>query len=213
MFDVVSTSLAAHVHNEDAIRIVRHPQDRALLIVALADGQGGRAGGKEAANIACDTAVEQMASAKPANLMKPKVMTEAVKSSDQAVQSESLAGFTTLVIAAITPTFLAGASNGDSALAVQFPDGQWHFVTDGQPKNPPIGTNAANARPFTAKLEPGARIAVMSDGLWKYASRDVITQTPPHADASDTLERWVDAARLPNSQTLQDDLTVAIIDL
>lgn len=55
---VIYSEAGGHAVNEDAFRVTQHPRNPDCWLVALADGQGGRAGGGRASRLACDAVIE-----------------------------------------------------------------------------------------------------------------------------------------------------------
>src|SRR5450631_2535571 len=112
-----------HIENQDAFKEGLHPHDSSIHLCAIADGQGGRAGGAEAARLACKIALERASMSSPKQLVLPWSWQNAFGAADQAVCDNAEAGFTTLVALCLTESHVIGASNGDSA-AILFNSGE-----------------------------------------------------------------------------------------
>jgi hypothetical protein len=205
------TEAGGHVTNEDAFLVERHPADPECLLCALADGQGGRAGGRRAAEVACRTAIDAARGRLVADLRKPFIWSALLGTADQAVEADPAAGFTTLVAFCVCGDELAGASSGDSALllirgslAVE--------LTEDQIKNPPVGSGAANYVPFGAALRLPWRALAMSDGVWKYAGWENIIDAAKRRSGNDLIEALAAEVRLPGSGRFPDDFTAVVIE-
>ena len=60
-----------HPVNEDALLAQAHPADPTCWLCLLADGQGGRAGGGRAAQLACQVALDAALRLSPSSLANP----------------------------------------------------------------------------------------------------------------------------------------------
>jgi PPM family protein phosphatase len=111
------TEVGGHAHNEDAFDVSPHPSDSDCLLCALADGQGGRAGGARAAQLACRSCIEAASTYQPAILtMRPEAWEAILRQADAATSNDLEAGFTTLIAFTIKKESICGASNGDSGV-------------------------------------------------------------------------------------------------
>src|SRR5688500_1121892 len=77
--------------------LCHHPQNNEIWIIALADGQGGRTGGAEAAQLAVRTAIQTALSAPVQKLLSERFWTQLLLDVDKAVSDNPDAGFTTFV--------------------------------------------------------------------------------------------------------------------
>src|SRR5207249_4063791 len=110
MVDVTEfTEAGQHVENEDAFGLQQHPQADDCWICALADGQGGRAGGAKAAVLACETIIKSASTANPSDLASASTWASFLQLADETVSRDPTAGFTTLVGFAICQEMLVGA--------------------------------------------------------------------------------------------------------
>lgn len=187
-----------HPINEDAF--VLRPSEGGWL-AALADGQGGRSGGRRAAQLACEVVATSQNS-----------FHERVSEADSAVAADTDAGFTTLVALHFTESRVEGASCGDSAAVVVCGDAAPKVLTSRQFKNPPVGSGEATFVPFAMELTSPWRVLLMSDGVWKYASWDRVWEFMSRLSGEELLEALKDAARLKATGEFQDDFTAVLLE-
>ncbi len=213
MVNVVTFSEAGgHAVNEDAFVVERHPGDPECWVCCLGDGQGGRAGGSQASQVACRTAIDAALRESPGRLASPLVWAELLHGADKAVCEAPEAGFTTLVGFCITKGYLAGASCGDSAVLVATNGQRPRVVTAGQSKNPPVGSGEAPFWPFGLALVVPWAVVAMSDGVWKYAGWDRVEEAVAAGHGQQIVERLQEAARLRGGGQFSDDFTVVVFD-
>jgi hypothetical protein len=199
-----------HPDNEDAFLVQPHPRDPGCRLCAVADGQGGRAGGGEAAREACRLCVEVCPGVVPARLFVPFTWTELLGAVDAGVARHAGAGFTTLVAFCLTETTVCGASCGDSA-ALLLGAGQPEVIlTRHQQKNPPVGSGGAVFVPFAARLTIPWRVLAVTDGVWKYAGWEGVTACASQHAGAEVARAIRSRAALPGSGGLQDDFTVVL---
>ncbi len=208
---VTHSEVGGHAHNEDAFVLRPHPDDPHSYLGAVADGQGGRAGGAAAARRACDAFLQVASQATLPELMLPRVWDDILAFVDRAVADDPHAGFTTLVTFCVANGHLAGASCGDSALVVAPPEGAPLALTSRQSKDPPVGSGGAVFVPFHAPLRPPWTLVAMTDGVWKYAGWDAVLQAAAGAAGEDVVAALRQRAALPGSGALQDDFTLVIL--
>ncbi len=213
MIRVTSFSEAGgHAVCEDAFEVHRHPSDPDGWLGFLADGQGGQAGGAEAARIACRVAAEAALSLSPHQLSDSRTWTALLQQADAAVAADHEAGFTTLIGLSILGDVLHGASCGDSAVLVVSEDQGPRQATADQLKNPPVGSGVATFIPFTATLAGRWSVLAMSDGVWKYAGWDRIFETVATHRGESLVAALQAAARLRRSGQFPDDFTVVLFE-
>ncbi len=135
--------------NEDVALVRPHPEDADVLLCALADGQGGQAGGGAAARVAAEESLRAAASFPAHELRQAAPWYAVVGAADEAVCEDDAAGYCTLVSLCVSAREVWGASCGDSgALLVQ---GERDFLlTEHQRKDPPVGSSAAYPVAFSA---------------------------------------------------------------
>jgi PPM family protein phosphatase len=203
------TEAGGHAHNEDAFDVAPHPSDPDCLLCALADGQGGRAGGARAAQQACRVCIEAASVRQPAILAtRPGAWEEILRQADAAVSNDHEAGFTTLIAFSMQKEFICGASSGDSGVYAVSAGEPGAILTEQQHKNPPIGSGGARPVGFMARLEQPWTVLALSDGVWKYAGWDRIADAASLLSGKEILDMLRKQASLPGSGRLQDDFTV-----
>jgi hypothetical protein len=197
-----------HANNEDAFE-VRSVADGCLC--AVADGQGGRAGGAAAAQLACKTSLDEASNYPLAELLQPAIWPEIMRVADAAVCDDPAAGFTTLVAFFVGAGRITGASSGDSAAVLIRANKTGEVLTERQHKNPPVGSRAADFAAFDASLSVPWTVLAMTDGVWKYARLTRIIQIASEKPASEVIPAIREHASLKGSGRLQDDFTLVVL--
>ncbi|MEZ6185836.1 MAG: SpoIIE family protein phosphatase [Planctomycetota bacterium] len=173
------------------------------LVLILADGAGGRAGGTEAA----DGVIRQVREA-ASDLVLGRVDPVALLTRiDRELARDSRVGEATAVLALLDGGEVRGASVGDSGAWLVSEQGVVD-LTDRQVRKPLVGSGAAVPVGFAGALEE-RRLLLASDGLLKYAGRGKLQAAAlsgPLEHASRTL---IEAVRLP-SGGLPDDVAVIL---
>lgn len=199
------------IENEDFILVKRHPENSGVRIVALADGQGGRAHGAAAARAACEAVWEAASALASEELFKDGTWLQILQAADRAAALTG--GFTTLVALALDADFAAGASCGDSKAYFRHSGTQelaeW---TIHQPKNPPIGSECADAEPFMCLAIGGGRLMVVSDGVWKYCGYEAL-KAACGVPLEQVVEHLRSAAVARSGAALPDDFSLVVVDL
>ncbi|MBA4065154.1 MAG: hypothetical protein C0501_15850 [Isosphaera sp.] len=185
--------------NEDAFAVRELPDGGRL--VCLADGQGGRAGGARAAQLACEFVAAGASS-------KLNIQGRA----DDAVAADPEAGFTTLVAFVARGDAVSGASCGDSAVLAVCGSGRVTELTALQFKNPPVGSGGATFVPFEAELVRPWRVLAVTDGVWKYVGWPRVRDLAQGLGGEELLAALRAAARLPGSGAFPDDFTVVLLE-
>ena len=176
------------------------------VVVAIADGMGGRAGGVEAAEIFVRVAKAEVSRLSCAD--DPLVWDRVLTLADREIRADPAAGETTAVIVALTPRGIAGASVGDSAAWLVTDDRVWD-LTAAQQHKPGLGVGMARPTPFRGKTIPGSTLLVATDGLVKYADRETIARVVRESPFVGAARRLVDLVRPPSGR-LPDDVAVAL---
>ncbi len=200
-----------HPDNEDAYRVQTHPQDTDCWLCFIADGQGGRAGGGPAAQLACQAALDAALSLSSKSLMRPMAWPALLQHADAAVEQDSIAGYTTLIALCICGRNIVGASCGDSAVLLVTGNTTVE-LTRGQLKNPPVGSGMAEPIPFAARVDIPWSLVAMTDGVWKYVGWERVREIAADRHGSAMIQALAEAAKLPRTGQFQDDFTVVLIE-
>jgi hypothetical protein len=192
-----------HPENEDAFVVRQLSGEPEELLVCVADGQGGRAGGAKAARLACDTV---------ANFPELRALTRAFIRADAAVTADPDAGLTTLAGFILSGDTLRGVSSGDSAVLAVSGLIDVKELTAQQFKNPPVGSGEAVFVPFEVELVRPWKVLAMTDGVWKYAGWSRIDDLATTLSGEKLLAALQAAARLPRTGQFQDDFTVVLVE-
>jgi PPM family protein phosphatase len=177
----------------------------AELVIVVADGAGGRAGGARAA----DSVIQgvRQATATFPRLDDPRAWCRLLSEMDQALLEDPEAGETTTVVVALSPAGIVGASVGDSGAWLVTPQGSAD-LTENQRQKPFLGTGAAIPVPFKARRLDGT-LLLASDGLFKYADWERIAEIARETDIQQAAGHLVDLVRL-RSGSLPDDVSVIL---
>lgn len=207
----VYSEVGGHPVNEDAAIFQSHRDDVSLLIGALADGQGGQAGGAQAAQRAVATCMEQASACAPRLLARPSTWVEICESADQVVSANAEAGYTTLIAVGVSNSFVVGASCGDSAVCL-LSNGRFSILTDRQHKNPPVGSGFARLTAFSALPEEPWKLLVVSDGAWKGVGWERIADLLRSLSGEELIGKLREEVLGATSGVLYDDFTAVIIE-
>jgi serine/threonine protein phosphatase PrpC len=191
--------------NQDRVTMFEHCGS---MIVAVADGVGGRAGGGEAAQ----SAIEQIRDAihtvdNTSVLLRTAFWTQLVTEIDDAISDNAGVGETTLVALAIADNLVTGASVGDSG-AWLISHQRLRVLTEEQRTKPFLGSGAAFPVGFAAELADDT-LLVATDGLLKYSSEEAICDMVRQQPLAKAPRLLLDMVRL-RSGSLWDDTSVAL---
>jgi len=175
------------------------------LVLVLADGAGGLAGGALAAD-AVVGAVTAACTARVPNLGSAQFWVDVLEATDAELATQHHGGQSTAVICAVGRE-IVGACVGDSVAWLVHPSGVAD-LTNAQSKRPLIGSGQAAIVPIASEMGDGT-LLLASDGLAKYASRAKIAATAMDADLARSSGRLVDLVRL-RSGALQDDVSLVL---
>jgi serine/threonine protein phosphatase PrpC len=203
MFQTACFADSYRTATEDRAEVVELGPE--TVVLAVADGVGGRAGG----GIASEMAVRLVREAIPIlKVSDYRAWYRLAAEIDSALSADEKAGETTLVAACITPRQIVGVSIGDSRAWFVTPEG--HFdLTGGQQKKPYLGTGMARPVPFALRTPRRGTLVVATDGLFKYALPDSICDAALYPDLDEAARQLVNLVRL-NSGRLPDDVTVLL---
>jgi len=196
--------------NEDVVLVRPHSGGAGVLLCSLADGQGGQAGGAEAARVAAEESLRAAASFPANELSQAAPWYAIVGAADEAVCEDDAAGFCTLVSLGISEREVWGASSGDSG-ALLLSGGRDFLLTEDQRKNPPVGSSAARPVAFSARLTPGWTLLILSDGAWKYVGWERVVRIASGHQGRELVAALRGAAWDANGGRLPDDFSVALL--
>ena len=197
--------------NEDYVLVRQHPMMSGMLLCFLADGQGGRANGAQAARVACETAIQLTRNSAPADLLEPAYWEDLLDDVD--VEVGGTEGFTTLVAAAVTRESVTGRSCGDSKL-YHFSRGTgiWEEWTSRQLRNPPVGSSECQFTMFHQDVDGGDSLLIVSDGVWKYCGYEALQSAFALTDLSTVAAHLRTATLARAGQKLPDDFSLIALD-
>jgi hypothetical protein len=210
MLHIASDTHPGYGENQDALVVLQHPREPQMLLVAIADGQGGQPGGKAASQQACQTIVQAAAECRPMSLRWKGKWKRLLVKTDQTLRADSDAGFTTLIAFAIIGRKLYGAASGDSALMAVTASNVL-VLTKGQMKNPPVGSGSAIPFGFKCSLSPRWTILAMTDGVWKFSGWDQIREKALELSNPESIIESILKAAAHSTGSLQDDFTLLVL--
>jgi serine/threonine protein phosphatase PrpC len=184
----------------DQDRVARHAQDNSETII-LADGAGGMAGGREAA--------ELVGARAKLGLADPEACVTELRRLDTVLHDTVSAGETTCVLLVVRGDSYFGASVGDSCLWALH-SGACIEITRDQVRKPLLGSGMAKPVGFGPRPFNG-RLLLASDGLYKYVPFKVMEQLALQSPLPKAADALVEAARLPSGD-LQDDVAVVLLE-
>jgi len=200
-----------HPHNEDAFGVRPHPVDAGGLLVAIADGMGGRDNGGRSAKIAVEAALAlavNSAQSGPYGINWPAVFSKA----DQAVLDDDTAGFTTLIGFTIHRSYVSGVACEGSNVFVLRGWGGSIALTAVQSAHLPVGSGEARLRTFFEEdLVSPWLIVAMAGGVRKDVGWHRITEAAGRLRGQALIDELQKLDRLPGSGKFQDDFTLILI--
>ncbi len=177
------------------------------LVLVLADGAGGRGGGRDAAEAVVSGV--QARSWELGARGDASGCVAALSALDQDLRAAGHGGETTAVLAVVRAGQVLGASVGDSGAWLLDGDGIFDLTRD-QVRKPMLGLGRASPVAFGPKpLAPGARLLLASDGLLKYSPRERIAAVALGQPLSQAAWSLIECVRLP-SGGLHDDTAVIL---
>ncbi len=202
-FAVATRNLGHGVQSQDRVDVLEHPGG---LVVALADGSGGMAGGAEAAETVVQAARDALAGG--IETADPTAWCTLLADLDDRISTSPHGGETTGVLLGVDPGGVAGASVGDSEAWLVLDDG-FEDLSAFQHAKCRLGTGMAIPAPFSARPWTGT-LLVASDGLTKFAPIEALLEAARVADLEAAATRLVDLVRL-RSGALQDDVSLVLV--
>lgn len=201
LFSIATLTFPAH--GGDDRLAVRQFDDRVVLVVA--DGAGGRRGGADAAQFACERIMSQAAD----SFGSARDWADRLKIIDRQLTDSDHGGQTALLVAEVWNGRVCGASVGDSEAWAVDRRRDPIDLTDGQPRRPLVGTGAARPKPFGPVELDGRRLLLASDGLFRFATKKSLLHKAQWTVVSRAPSLLTDLVRLRNGE-LQDDVAVIV---
>jgi serine/threonine protein phosphatase PrpC len=172
-----------------------------LVIIVVADGAGGTAGGAEAADHVVE-AVRKAVASPDGRQLDPYSL---LRDIDRDLASHG--GETTAVVAIVSASGIVGASVGDSGAWLVRPDGHLD-LTSQQIRKPLLGSRCARPVRFRSGALDGT-LVVATDGLLKYAKLRDICAKAHDTDLAAVPDGLVRLVRLQGGG-LQDDVAIVV---
>jgi hypothetical protein len=192
-FETTSVTVAYRQRCEDRVKVVECDGG---VVIAVADGAGGRGAGAEAA----ETVIREVTAA--ASLERDaEGWCEVLRQTDHRIG----AGESTCVVVARSARGIVGAGAGDSRAWLLENDGIID-LTAGQFRKPLLGTGEAQPVGFSHPPSPGLLLAC-TDGFCNYIRRDTLLREILWIDFAVLACRLVEMVRLPSGE-LWDDVGI-----
>lgn len=201
-FEFATAAAAAGRRSEDRAEVFAHD---GTLIVVVADGAGGVAGGA-AASDAIVRAVQAKSAGSPLDSFDVRAWSDVLVTADAELARSRDAGETTAVVIVVGPHGVLGVSAGDSEAWVVGPRADRLTAQQDRAR---VGTGRCRPTAFH-RPQLGGVLVVATDGLFKYARSDAILAACAAADVSTLAERLVDLPKL-RSGAYPDDLAVVVV--
>ena len=178
------------------------------LVVVVADGAGGLAGGARAAERLVEL-LREAADTPGFDPHRSEAWVEVLASADLELEADPAAGETTAVVVALAEGLVVGASCGDSGAWVVQPGAWVDDLTARQRRRPRLGTGAAFPVPF-ARPGLAGTLVVGTDGLFNYPRSEKIAAAVVGDDLDGAARALIQIVRLPGGG-LQDDVGVVLV--
>lgn len=203
---------AVFIHARALASSRRHSEDRAevferddAVVVVVADGAGGLRGGATAAD-AFVLAVSSAVADDAFDVENVAAWSSVFRKTDAELAAK-MSGETTGILVVLTPRGLLGVSAGDSEAWVITESGIDNLTASQSKKRLGSG-RAAPAAFFRPTLD--AVLVVGSDGLFKCADAEAITEAARAGGPQEVTEKLVELVRLP-SGAYQDDVGIVVV--
>jgi len=198
----IATRIETGDRSEDRLAVHRTPTGSVMIV---ADGAGGVCGAAIAAQSVCDFLGARALQATGDG----RYWADALRDADAALAAASHGGLTTAVVVEVHGRSFCGASVGDS--------GAWAItesgivdLTAGQSRKPLVGSSAARPVAF-GPVPARGRLLVATDGILKYARREIIATCALRPNVDDGAAALIDAVRVRNGR-LQDDVALILCE-
>jgi serine/threonine protein phosphatase PrpC len=203
-FNVAHALACAREPGEDRVGIFEY---EGALVVVVADGVGGVAGGGRAADLVVEL-VRDAVAAPALDPLRVERWTDLLAGADALLEADRDAGETTGVVLAIAKDLLVGASCGDSGAWLVQPDGRVDDLTARQHRKLRLGSGRARPVSFSRPGLAGT-LLVATDGLLNYARPERVAAVALEGDLDRAALDLIQLVRLPGGG-LQDDLGVVL---
>jgi serine/threonine protein phosphatase PrpC len=180
-----------------------------ILVIVVADGGGGMRGGATASRSL--VAVVESAVSDATFALADRESWIALFRETDAGLAANRAGETTGVVVVLGPLGLIGVSTGNSEAWLVAPE-RIDNLTVGQHTEQRLGTRGTTPTPFQRAAPHGAVLVVASDGLFKFAARDVIASVVRTQAISPAAENLVELVKL-RSGKVAEDIAVVLVRL
>jgi len=181
-----------------------------IIVLILADGVGGRENGGPAAARAVELVKQSVRSAPVRQLSEPGFFTSLLQAIDEQLADDPNCGQTTLVVAALTPDRLVGASVGDSEAWWIAATDRSVALTENQQRKPFMGQGMANPVSFAYPMPATGTILLASDGLFGFTSSEQIIETVALGDELDEVAEQLYRHVCGSSGKPYDDFSVLL---
>jgi serine/threonine protein phosphatase PrpC len=183
------------------------------IVVVVADGAGGVAGGAAAADFVCEAVRDncrRTVDGSDGHNLETIDWVLFLEDLDRQMYRSGDPGLASAVIVDVMGDFVTGASVGDCEARL-FVGGTSQSLTVEQVRKPLLGEGRARSIGFQINVREGI-LLVATDGLWKYmdsARVDEVVGSRPFEEMADALVAGVKT----RSGLLQDDVALAIVKI
>ncbi len=205
---LVTAAATASYRQNSEDRLAVHLVDGGVVVV-VADGVGGVAGGGAAADLAMTATADAVRAS--FDLFSAKTWVDLLTHADAVAVADRCAGETTAVVVAVSNDGrVVGASCGDSGAVLVAPNGGIDDLTSRQHKKRRVGSGRALPVVFERALSDGT-LVIATDGLFAFARPDEIRHAVArHEDLDALTAALVGTVRLANG-SFQDDVATVLI--
>ncbi|HVH42671.1 MAG TPA: protein phosphatase 2C domain-containing protein [Labilithrix sp.] len=202
-FVFATSAASSRARSEDRAEVFAYEDS---LIVVVADGAGGVAGGAVASDALVD-AVRARIGERPFDPYDIRAWSDVLIAADADLARGKNTGETTAIVVVVGFHGVVGVSVGDSEAWVV---GQRHDRLTEKQDRARVGTGRSRPTPFHRRSLEGV-LLVATDGLFKNARGDSITARCT-GDVSDIAKKLVELPRL-RSGAYPDDVAVVVVTI
>jgi serine/threonine protein phosphatase PrpC len=204
-YQYARASATSRATSQDAAQVFERDE---FLVVVLADGGGGMRGG-EAASDSLVAVVKARVDDRAFALEQLQPWIDLFHATDTAIAAKGPCD-TTGVVVVLGPRGVFGVSAGDSEAWIVTPT-RVDNLTVGQRTRERLGSNRVTATSFE-RVRLNGVLLIATDGLFRFASPDVIARIARAHPVAVAAERLVDLVRL-RSGGVADDVAVVLVAL